>query len=66
LGGDFHVRKRRELANSPRLEPLGFYPDGPRQDPLVPVAVAQPCDVVDAVEQWYRDPTIQVLLGYGL
>jgi hypothetical protein len=46
--GNFHVRKRRELPDSPRLEPLGFNPDGPRQDLLGPVAVAQLPDVVDA------------------
>jgi hypothetical protein len=60
--GDLHVRKRRELPNSPRLELLGFDPDRPRQDPLGPVAFAQPRYVVDAVEQRHHDRTAQLLL----
>ena len=38
----------------------------PGKTRLVPVAVAQPCDVVDAVEQRHHDAPSQPLLGYGL
>jgi hypothetical protein len=47
------------MPYSPRLELLGFDPYRPRQDTLRTVAVAQPFDMIYAVEQRDHDSIAQ-------